>query len=919
MPLFVSSLLLPCHSLLLFFFSHHYLPSSSVLLVLFVTLFISSLSKQGNKIPSLLSSSMPPKRKTTAVKRRDNKNQVVATTTSFPHRSLVDRAFTIPNIQRIVQFARTTPKQAIELAYVNRNFQETMKDYHTTHTILFNYCGFPTTEEEDRVLDNYDLKEEISEKYRKVFSLISRLRLPWCLHEIVLRRRSEQYSYLYEECIGFELLAHLDDEDDKLRSTLLGEALIYDTSEDGDWLFTVLDAYQEPAGYPHFEKGNLLRRTLEDDDDRNMSGERRLSPLLWQFIFSHCYAKPWPDLDKVNLMLLIDISADECGRSRNYNPFTKRCVPENAIEYWLLAQPFHHFIEGTPIHKKYEQGSTVLMELMRNPKFSEAILDVFLRRCVKLGCLETVFASRVKMVETDHIDNDELAAEIDYDEVEYPEDRYDYVGEIESDVDSAADNDIDQDNNNTNNNLNEDSVPDDDDDDDDDDDEAWSSFSSSLSSSSSTSTTNDDEERLLVNSDDDDDENQQFITNSDYEILFGSKNALEFAVLAIYDDDEVNEDKIMLLLKYFAKKTTRQFRSKMLKKHGLKWLHMLLKKNLFKPAEYLLVRFFKIIPSSRRSEIGPEFIIVAARCSLASLNLIKKVLRQKSLLESSAIKNQSLLLSVVSYSDVDAECLRDLLNMFSTKSRTILRLSLEDNNNKLLLTAVRKLISADALRLLLKEYADRGILTQALRAPVVDEDASHNNVNNNNNNTNDNKEEKEVVDSVITLARKQIWRHCIETLTRIHDEDLDLLVLHASKAESMMNELSRQCDRHFETLKVLVAHCEKNDIHKNVIPVCNSQVRDLEETLVKTYHFLDEETDDAPASAREMFDLFRCLDRDEYDPRFRWQGETRPSAEEMRVKARKASWGKSVSWYKEKYGEAPAVDKESGKRRKRGE
>ena len=51
-------------------------------------------------------------------------------------------ALTIPIIQRIAKFACKTPKQAFELAYVDTIFEETMKEYHTAHTVIYDFFEF---------------------------------------------------------------------------------------------------------------------------------------------------------------------------------------------------------------------------------------------------------------------------------------------------------------------------------------------------------------------------------------------------------------------------------------------------------------------------------------------------------------------------------------------------------------------------------------------------------------------------------------------------------------------------------------------------------------------------------------------------------------------------------------------------------
>ena len=62
----------------------------------------------------------------------------------FPHRSLTDRAFTIPNTQRIAKFACTSPKQVLLLTYVNATFQETMKEFHTINLLVHRICRDPS-------------------------------------------------------------------------------------------------------------------------------------------------------------------------------------------------------------------------------------------------------------------------------------------------------------------------------------------------------------------------------------------------------------------------------------------------------------------------------------------------------------------------------------------------------------------------------------------------------------------------------------------------------------------------------------------------------------------------------------------------------------------------------------------------------
>ena len=106
-------------------------------------------------------------------------------TSSHRTRPLTERAFTIRNIQTIAKFAckAYTRKSTILLAYVNQDFSETMKDFHTAVTVL---------------LDHETYQGEISLDSSSASSLIRfavRYKLTWLMEELFLEPGKIQSEY----------------------------------------------------------------------------------------------------------------------------------------------------------------------------------------------------------------------------------------------------------------------------------------------------------------------------------------------------------------------------------------------------------------------------------------------------------------------------------------------------------------------------------------------------------------------------------------------------------------------------------------------------------------------------------------------------------------------------------------------------
>ena len=130
-------------------------------------------------------------------------------------RSAVGRAFTVHNSQIIAKYACKTLKQLFELSYVNQAFQETMKEYHTIHQVVYKYCCFdgenawPEDDEEpdlffDPPFQNSCCDLESSfDKLQGILVKVALTRIPWYFKELTLKRQQEtqEYSKVVRQCL----------------------------------------------------------------------------------------------------------------------------------------------------------------------------------------------------------------------------------------------------------------------------------------------------------------------------------------------------------------------------------------------------------------------------------------------------------------------------------------------------------------------------------------------------------------------------------------------------------------------------------------------------------------------------------------------------------------------------------------------
>ena len=95
-----------------------------------------------------------------------------------PSSPAIIRAFTIQNLQRIAKYTSRTAQEAARLAYINKIFEETMKEYHTLHLVMFHLLTlYETTENPySPVFHFLDLMKKIS----------FRSKLFWILQELLL-------------------------------------------------------------------------------------------------------------------------------------------------------------------------------------------------------------------------------------------------------------------------------------------------------------------------------------------------------------------------------------------------------------------------------------------------------------------------------------------------------------------------------------------------------------------------------------------------------------------------------------------------------------------------------------------------------------------------------------------------------------
>ena len=149
--------------------------------------------------------------------------------------SPTDKAFKIYNIQRIAKFACKSLSQTINLAYVNKIFEETMKGYHTTHTLIT-----------QRLLpDGKVFALDRTDNMTRFLYQIFKRRVPWLVEELLLVRDvngdgdDDQYNkhlqkILFTDRVTIKstyFLSELEAEDeaDAFQANLFCSAILYAT------------------------------------------------------------------------------------------------------------------------------------------------------------------------------------------------------------------------------------------------------------------------------------------------------------------------------------------------------------------------------------------------------------------------------------------------------------------------------------------------------------------------------------------------------------------------------------------------------------------------------------------------------------------------------------------------------------------
>ena len=94
-------------------------------------------------------------------------------------RPLIERAFTIRNIQTIAKYVCRQPLEGFQLAYVNQSFFETMNDFHTAGTIFFRL-----------VSQNIKKKSARIDFVLPFFIRVTRARVRWLIEELLLKTES---------------------------------------------------------------------------------------------------------------------------------------------------------------------------------------------------------------------------------------------------------------------------------------------------------------------------------------------------------------------------------------------------------------------------------------------------------------------------------------------------------------------------------------------------------------------------------------------------------------------------------------------------------------------------------------------------------------------------------------------------------
>lgn len=711
-----------------------------------------------------------------------------------PSRSLVDRAFTIQNIQKIAYFACLDYRETFALAFVSKIFEETMKEYHTAHSVLYKYFDFGQ-------YDN-DAKDcfEFDSPYCHAIFISVTARIPWMFKELTLKRRDPSPGY--DRCVEYALTTdiHFFDRDYHApTSTTALVAAFADETCPLSWIECVVECCKERG----------LKCVLEEEvwtESPNSSYYLEYSsrysssaPILWRCIFNWYFDFNFPHILKSEpkLHYLIRLHK-ELGSTRPLQDMLDLSTPGYRDTVW-------------------ECEPTGVTPLMSVSKLSFRTIIVFLDTCLELGILDNVFRTR---------------------------NTYDYDDDSSSDYDDT------------------------------------------------------DEEE-------DDDDDWFCCTDTSYPLR---KNAIEYVL------DGGAPSKAIVLLRYFMKHTSKHFRRNLLTKRGFKWLYLIFKKENFLGCANLVLQCFESV--GVLNELlkcnGDELLGLATRFPPSRTKFVLELLKKHQMLDVT-LQSESVLERVVGTDDgdVNSESLELVLNML--KEKTILKKALTAEIDVFSI-AVDRLLSADAFRVLLKYYASEGLLDKALTTPPV------------------NPYDKEEL-SVVSFARRALFRHFENIWSKSHD------LAFPEAAEKyfecvFFNKSMHDMQDQVESIKVLIAHCSQHLVtSSNFLPHWKIPTG----TTSEIQNLFDEVVGDEMTCGDDIDSYIVILDLPPFedDECNKLKGDAEAATQKKKTKKeindeKKRQdafrqntlvqfWKKCREWYKKKYGEEPAVDKESGKRRKRGE
>ena len=348
----------------------------------------------------------------------------------------------------------------------------------------------------------------------------------------------------------------------------------------------------------------------------------------------------------------------------------------------------------------------------------------------------------------------------------------------------------------------------------------------------------------------------------------GSMTPIEFGLFA----ETLNHDKLEIL--FVTLLSRRKFCQNLLMERSFRWLKKMFQKERVNTAKVL----FEWIDRAELLEgilqtNSSDLFLLAARYSPSCLQFIINVLQSR--LAPEEVFNSSRAFSIVSV-DVDYDSLCWYVQQL--KERNLLREALTEQNDEgktaLLVAAENLLLNADAIRFLLKIYAEEGILQQSLRATVVDWNSGE-------------------VDSIITLARKGLCH-------KFYEE---------AKERYSVEQLIENGDKRLDTIKIIVAHCERADIDQETIKIWTEEVDKLKELKVFGRSGYGEPGDffdgDCFVNWNPCEDDEETSNMEDEDDHHRYK---KPAS--ARAWRQKQCWSSCYDWFKKKYREEPVLDKE---------